>query len=154
MKNLRNFNPIVLARNGIAVAGLMSILNIIVDALHFAPFFPLSLYYPSFMSWFVFNVPKDIASSTFLTLENLYAVRPYYFGISAILIALVAYSYFRSTKKPGAIKIGFGVIVADTVLLLLNVSFSFSWIIEVIYHAFLLFYIFKGIRALKEANRV
>ncbi len=41
MKNIKSFNPIVLARNAIAATGLMTILNIIVDAFAFQSDLPL-----------------------------------------------------------------------------------------------------------------
>jgi len=153
MKNIKSFNPIVLARNAIAATGLMTILNIIVDALHFSPIFPLSLYYPSMASWFVFNVPADIEKTVFVTLDSLYATRPYFAAIAVIMVGLTAYSYFRSAKKPKAIKIGFAVVIADTVLILLG-GIALNTLFELLYHAFLLFYIYKGIKALKEASRV
>jgi len=153
MKNKRNFNPILLARNAIAASGLMTILNVIVNALHFKPIFPLALFFPSQWGWYLFNVPADV-ETYFGSLEKFLAIRPMVFFISFILITLIAYSYFRSAKKPKAIKIGFVALIIDTIFLLLNVNFGLSWLIEMAYHSLLLYYVFKGVRALKEASNV
>jgi len=153
MKNLKTFNPIILARNAIAATGIMTILNIIIVALHFSPIFPLSLLLPITTSYFVFNTP-DTASviSVFGSLEKFYSYRPFYAVITLLVIVILVYSYFRSAKKPGAIKIGFGVIVFDTLILLLSFNLSITFFIDVLYHAALLYYIFKGIAALKAAK--
>ncbi len=153
MKNIKSFNPIVLARNAIAATGLLTTLNIIVVALHFTPIFPLSLVLPINSAYYLFNIPTLVVE-IFGSLEQFYASRPFFALVTILMMGLVIYSYLRSAKKPSAIKIGFGVLIFDTLVLVLNFSVSFNFLIDFLYHAFLLFYIYKGIRALKEANRV
>jgi hypothetical protein len=153
MKNIKNFNPIVLARNALAVTGLMTLLNIFIVALHFTPIFPLSLLLPVNASYFIFNVPEQV-DVLFGSLEQYQLAIPFFAIVTTVLLGLVVYSYFRSAKKPGAIKIGFGVLILDTVVLASGFNISFSFFIELIYHAVLLYYVFKGIAALKAAKNV
>ena len=153
MKNLKTYNPIVLARNAIAATGLMTILNIIVVAMHFTPIFPLSLNLPITASYYLFNAPQELID-IFGSMEALAAARPFFMAIALLVMIPLIYSYFRSAKKPKAIKIGFGVIILDTVFLLLNFIVDITWFIDAAYHAYILWYIFKGIKALKETSRV
>jgi hypothetical protein len=153
MKTIKNYNPVVLARNALAATGLMTLLNIIVVALHFSPIFPLSLLLPVNASYFIFNVPEQV-DLLFGSLEKYQMSIPFFTIVTLVLLGLVAYSYFRSAKKPSAIKIGFGVVILDSVVLASSFNISFTFIIEFVYHAVLLYYVFKGIAALKAAKHV
>jgi len=153
MKNIKNFNPIVLARNALAASGLMTLLNIIVVALHFSPIFPLSLMVPVNAAHFVFKYPEAVVDF-FESYEQYQLAIPFFTFVMVILLLLLAYSYFRSAKKPGAIKIGFGVLVLDSLVLISSLEVSVTFVIEFIYHAILVYYVFKGIRALKAAKNV
>jgi len=153
MKNIKNFNPIVLARNALAASGLMTLLNIIVVALHFSPIFPLSLMVPVNAAHFVFKFPESVVDF-FESYEQYQLAIPFFTFVMVVLLLLLAYSYFRSAKKPGAIKIGFGVLVLDSLVLISSFEISVTFVIEFIYHAILVYYVFKGIRALKAAKNV
>jgi len=154
MKNLKTYNPIVLARNAIAATGLMTILNIVVVALHFNPIFPLSLTLPVTTSYYLFNAPQVLIDQ-FGSMEALAAARPFFLAITLLVMVPLVYSYLRSAKKPSAIKIGFGVIILDTLFLILYFNGNIAWFIDAAYHGFILWYVFKGIQALmKESARV
>ena len=148
MKNLKTFNPIVLARNALAATGIMTILNIIIVALHFSPIFPLSMILPVNAAYFVFNTP-DLVVEIFGSLEQYQASIPFFIVITVLLLGLIVYSYFRSARKPGAIKIGFGVLVLDSLVLATSFNISLTFLIDMIYHAALLYYVFRGIAALR-----
>jgi len=153
MKNFKAMNPIVLARNSIAATSLLTVLNIVVVALHFPPIFPLSMSLPVTAGYYFFNTPQVIVD-IFGSLESYNESRPVFLAITIIMIVPVVYAYFRSAKKPSAIKIAFWLLVIDTVVLGMNFSFSISFVIEILYHGVLLYYIFKGVRALKGAKDV
>lgn len=153
MKNLKTTNPIVLARNAIAATGLLTTLNIIIIAFHFDPIFPLSMNLPVTASYFVFNAPQNIIDQ-FGSMEALATARPFFVAVTLLIMVPLIYSYLRSAKNPKAIKIGFAVIIVDAVFLMLYFDGKLPWFIDAAYHGFLLWYIFKGIRALKEAVHV
>ena len=153
MKNIKTFNPILLARNAIGAAFLMTLLNMILVAISILPIFPLSLIVPTSIISMIKTIPVDVMKSL-TTPELVLAFRVLWGFFAVIMIGLLLYSYRRSAKKQKAIKIGFGVVVFDTLVLLLGFNTSLSFFIEVAYHLFLIYYIFKGIKALKGTAHV
>jgi hypothetical protein len=153
MKNIKTFNPILLARNAIGAAFIMTLLNMILVAISILPIFPLSLIVPTSIVSMIRTIPVEIMKAL-TTPDLVLAFRVFWGFIALIMIGLLLYSYQRSAKKQKAIKIGFGVVVLDTLVLLLGFNWSLSFFIEVAYHLFLIYYIFKGIKALKGTAHV
>lgn len=153
MKNLKSMNPIVIARNAIGVVILMTSLNMVMVLLKWPPIFPLALITPpSFIST-INTIPEDILA-ILKTPQDVLNFKLIWGGFAVSLVALMIYSYFRSAKKPKAMKIAFGVIIFDTFMLFLNLSLSFSFLIQMAYHIFILYYIFKGIKSIKGTQNV
>jgi len=153
MKNIKTFNPVLLARNAIAATFIMTLLNMILVAFSILPIFPLSLIVPPNIIASITNIPQEVME-LLTTPDMVLMYRGMWAFFALSLIGLLLYSYLRSTKKEKAIKIGFGVIIFDTVMLVLGYNGSLSFFIEVAYHLFLLYYIFKGIKAAKGTAHV
>ena len=151
MKNIKTFNPVLLARNAIGACFLMTILNMILIVFNIMPIFPLSLIVPTSIVSVITHIPADVMD--ILTSELLVTLYKVIWGaLALVLVGLLAYSYWRSNKKAKAIKIGYVVIILDTIMVLLNFSFNINFLIEVAYHAFLIYYVFKGVKALKTTT--
>ena len=153
MKNLKSMNPIVIARNAIGVVILMTSLNMVMVLLNWLPIFPLALITPpSFIST-INTIPEDILA-ILKTPQDVMNFKLIWGGFAVSLVALMIYSFLRSAKKPKAMKIAFGVIIFDTFMLFLNLSFTLSFLIQMAYHVFILYYIFKGIKSIKGIQNV
>lgn len=158
MKNLKSMNPIVIARNAIGVVILMTVLNMVMVLLNWPPIFPLALITPPILLSTINAIPESILE-ILKTPQDVTNFKFIWGGFAVLLIGLLVYSYLRSEKKPKAMKIAFGVIILDTLILLLNLNFTissstFSFLIQMAYHIFILYYIFKGIKSIKGTQNV
>lgn len=153
MKNLKNFDPVILARNALGATILMTVLNMILVYFKIMPIFPLSMNVPTGLIVAVNTIPAEILE-LLKTPNDVVMFRLLWLSFALALIGLAIYSFLRSSKKPKALKIGFGVLLFDTVILVLSFAPTLSFFIEAAYHGFILYYVFKGIKSLKEKKNV
>jgi len=154
MKNIRNSNPVRTARLMIGFVTLMTSLNIILILLQWMPIMPLSLVVPTtFIATASRALPVDMLT-IYDTAAKVQTFRLMWGGFGIFLVLIMVYAYFRSLKKPGAIKFALVVILFDTMLLFLDLGFNISVYIQLAYHAFMIYYIYTGIKALKAVHNV
>ncbi len=148
-------NPVTMARNAIGAVTLMSLINVILVYFNLPPIMPLSLTMPISFAVMAFRTPDSIielypdpAQLTFFRQVSLVWV--------IVIIAVLAYAFWRMSKKPKAVKIGLAVVVLDTVALVtLYPILSLAFVIEALYHGLVLYYLYKGLKAIgKEKAHV
>lgn len=154
MKNSEKRNPVTTARNVIGFVILMTSFNIVLILLQWMPIMPLALVVPTtFIATATRAFPVEMLK-IYDTAAKVLEFRLMWSGFGVFLVLIMVYAYFRSIKKPGAIKFALVVILFDTMLLFLDLGFNISVYIQLAYHAFMIYYVYTGIKALKGAHHV
>lgn len=143
-------NPIAMARNAIGAVTLMSLINVLLVFFKLPPIMPLSLSMPISFAVMAFSTPESIS--------DLYpdpAQLAFFQQVSLVWViltlVLLAYAFWRMAKKPKAVMIGLVIVVLDTLALTsLYPILSLGFVVEVVYHGLVLYYLFKGYKAIKQ----
>lgn len=145
-------NPGAMARNAIGAVTVMSLINVVLVYFNLPPIMPLGLTMPISFAVMAFRTPASIvelypdpAQLAFFRQVSLIWV--------IIILAILAYAFWRMTKKPKAVMIGLVVVVLDTIALTsLYPILSLGFVVELVYHALVLYYLFKGYQAIKQES--
>jgi hypothetical protein len=148
-------NPVTMARNAIGAVTLMSLINVMLVYFNLPPIMPLSLTMPISFAVMAFRTPESIVE-LYPDPAQLAFFRQVSLVWVVVVLAVLAYAFWRMTKKPKAVKIGLVVVVMDTIALTtLYPIASLGFVIEALYHGLVIFYLFKGLKAIgKESAHV
>ena len=148
-------NPVTMARNAIGAVTLMSVINVMLVYFNLPPIMPLSLIMPTVLAVLAFQTPEAIVDM-YESSADLAVVQNASIVFLILIIALLAYSFWRMTKKPKAVKIGIIVLILDSLALFSQYPIlSLGFVIEALYHGLVIFYLFKGLKAIgKESAHV
>ena len=143
-------NPVAMARNAIGAVTLMSLINVMLVYFNLPPIMPLGLTMPISFAVMAFSTPDSIidlypdpAQLAFFRQVSLVWV--------VLILAILAYAFWRMAKKPKAVMIGLVVVVLDTIALTsLYPILSLGFVVELLYHGLVLYYLFKGYKAIKQ----
>ena len=140
-------NPVTMARNAIGAVTLMSLINVILVYFNLPPIMPLSLIMPIVLAVLAFNTPEAIVdlyeSADLAVVQNASIV------FMILILAILAYTFWRMTKKPKAVKIGIVILILDTFALVSQYPIlSLGFVIEALYHGLVLYYLYKGLKAI------
>jgi hypothetical protein len=141
-------NPVTMARNAIGAVTLMSLINVILVYFNLPPIMPLSLIMPLSFAIIAFWTPEWIVEQ-YSNPSDLASIQISSAVFMVVVLIALAYAFWRMAKKPKAVKIGIIVVILDTILLLLQYPIlSLSFVIEALYHGLVLYYLYKGLKAI------
>ena len=143
-------NPIAMARNAIGAVTLMSLINVLLVFFQLPPIMPLSLTLPVSYSAVAFST-SEYLQEIYPDPAQLANVRTASIVWVVAILAILAFTFWRMSKKPKAVILGIAVVGVDTLALLLFYPIlSFSFVVELLYHGLVLYYLYKGYKAIKQ----